>query len=230
MSAIAAPVVTPGTSGTAFGAQTLNFVAGQTSPVTYAQAPVFQAPTVLPTTTSYLQAPTLQAPSVLQAPTALPATSSYVFTTPQVIAAPYAATSVQAAWDNHFDAFGKQDLEKILLDYDESSVLRLWTSDGGEKVEFVGLAAIRGAFTQLFKDLPDLSTLEAPVVDVDAAGNQVFLVWRCPGCGFENVTDTFIFGPDFKIKRQNVVIIKGAKKAEDKKDKTVKKKKGCCSL
>ena len=38
----------------------------------------------------------------------------------------YSPGSVQAAWDNHFSAFGEQDLDKIMLDYTEDSLLRLY--------------------------------------------------------------------------------------------------------
>lgn len=168
-----------------------------------------------------------------QTPVTLPSTASYVYNYGTNYGAPvqtvvvggtaaYFPGSIQAAWDNHFKAFGDQDLDKIMLDYDETSVARVYNNADGKKDEFAGLTAIRGMFEQLFKDLPDLATLEAPIVDVDAAGNQVFLVWKCPGCGFDTATDTFIFGPNFKIKRQNIVI---TKKAEPK---VVKKtKKGC---
>lgn len=146
--------------------------------------------------------------------------------------AAYAPASIQAAWDNHFEAFGKQDLDKIMLDYDETSVARVYNNVDGKKDEFKGTAQIRDMFTNLFKDLSDLATLDAPVVDVDAAGSQVFLVWKCPGCGFETATDTFLFGPNFKIKRQNIVVTKkDAPAAGSKKAGVVKKKptkKGCC--
>jgi len=122
----------------------------------------------------------------------------------------YYPTSVQAAWDNHFDAFGKQDLDKIMLDYDETSVARLYDNTTGQKTEFRGTAQIRQMFTNLFADLKNLDTLSAPVIDVEEDAKQVFLIWKCPGCGYKTATDTFIFGPDFKIKRQNIVVTKEA--------------------
>merc|ERR1712232_264871 len=120
----------------------------------------------------------------------------------------YAPSSVSDAWQNHFDAFGAQDLDKIMLDYDENSVVRIWNNVNEEKFEFKGTEAIRGMFADLFKDLSDLGTLAAPVVDVEDDANQVFLVWKCPGCGYETATDTFIFGADKKISRQNIVVTK----------------------
>merc|ERR1719188_1266950 len=115
-----------------------------------------------------------------------------------------------AARDNHFEAFGKQDLDKIMLDYDETSVARVYDNTTGQKTEFRGTAMIRQMFTNLFADLKDLATLDAPVVDVEEDAKQVFLIWKCPGCGYKTATDTFIFGPDFKIQRQNIVVTKEA--------------------
>merc|ERR1719382_552674 len=117
-------------------------------------------------------------------------------------------TSVQAAWDNHFSAFGKQDLDKIMLDYDETSVVRVWDNSMGQKTEYRGMAQVREMFSCLFADLSDLSTLKAPVVEVEEDMRHVFLVGECPGCGYNTATDTFLFGPDLKIKRQNIVITK----------------------
>jgi len=53
--------------------------------------------------------------------------------------AAYAPMTVQAAWDNHFDAFGGQDLNKIMLDYDETSVVRIYEYPGARKVNSAGL-------------------------------------------------------------------------------------------
>ena len=173
-----------------------------------------------------------QQPVVYMAPVvSSPAPAAYVLPGQSMVGTmPMAATgsgyfpkSVQEAWDNHFDAFGKQDLEKILLDYDQSSIAKIYNNADGSKREFTGLAGIREMFTELFADLPDLKTLEAPVVEVDEPGKTVFLVWKCPGCGFTTATDTFVFGPDFKIKRQNIVITK------ETKEKTKTKKSGMCA-
>jgi len=120
----------------------------------------------------------------------------------------YDPKSVQAAWDNHFAAFGAQDVDKIMLDYDETSVARVHNNVTGETSEFTGLKGVREMFVSLFGDLKDLSTLAAPVITVEEAAKQVLLIWKCPGCGYDTATDTFIFGNDFKIKRQNIVVTK----------------------
>jgi len=111
---------------------------------------------------------------------------------------------VQAAWDNHFAAFGGKDVDKVLLDYTESSVIRVYNNFNGELTIFEGLEGAKKCFTGLFATLTDLSTLEAPVVDVTA--NGVFLVWKCPGMGYQRATDTFLFDSNGKIERQNVVV------------------------
>ena len=166
-------------------------------------------------------------PSVMSAPSPLPQAVAAAPLMPGTGA--YFPKSVQEAWDNHFDAFGKQDVEKILLDYDQSSIAKVYNNVDGSKKEFTGIAGIREMFTELFGDLPDLKTLEAPIVEVDEPGKTVFLIWKCPGCGFNTATDTFVFGPDFKIKRQNIVVTKEGKEKEAKEGKAKTKKSGMCA-
>ena len=115
------------------------------------------------------------------------------------------ASTVTAAWDNHFSAFGGQDLEKILLDYTDESEVIVWDTKTGTRSDFKGLAGVKDLFTGLFAKLSDLSTLAAPLIEVQESSGMVFLVWECPGCGYQKVTDTFIFKGD-KILRQNIVV------------------------
>merc|ERR1712154_547532 len=78
---------------------------------------------------------------------------------PQAVAdGKYAPKSVQEAWDNHFAAFGGQDLAKMLLDYDETSVAQVHNNVTMETTEFAGVEKIKEMFTGLFADLSDLST------------------------------------------------------------------------
>ena len=114
--------------------------------------------------------------------------------------------SVQASWDNHFGAFGSKNVDQIMADYTEASLIKVWNFTKKEKTEYKGLAEIRTCFEGLFATLTDLSGLEAPVIDVDAEGKQVFLVWKCPTSGYTDVSDTFIFDSDHKIHRQNIVM------------------------
>merc|ERR1719464_2116720 len=122
----------------------------------------------------------------------------------------YFPMTVQQAWDNHFSAFGEKNVDKILLDYDETSVIRVYTSGTGALTEFRGTQQVREFFTGCFQDLPDMTTLEAPVKIVEEDYKQVFLVWKCPSSGVVLASDTFIFGPDNKIKRQNITLDKKA--------------------
>ena len=64
--------------------------------------------------------------------------------------------TVTAAWDNHFSAFGGQDLEKILLDYNEESEIIVWDTKTGSRSDFKDLAQIKDLFTGLFAKLSDL--------------------------------------------------------------------------
>ena len=124
---------------------------------------------------------------------------------------------VQASWDNHFAAFGAQDVDRILLDYTEKSTIKVYNQVTDELTEFKGLKAVKECFTGLFSDLSDLSGLAAPAIRVEEAtegkAGMVFLVWRCPSSGYNHATDTFLFDKDGKIAKQNVVIMKPAAEA-----------------
>ena len=124
---------------------------------------------------------------------------------------------VQASWDNHFAAFGAQDVDKVLKDYTETSVIKVYNQVTDELVEFKGLKGVKECFTGLFKDLSDLSGLAAPAIRVEEAtegkAGMVFLVWRCPSSGYNHATDTFLFDAAGKIAKQNVVIMKPAAEA-----------------
>ena len=125
--------------------------------------------------------------------------------------ADYQPASVQAAWDNHFSAFGAQDLDKIMLDYNDASELRCYEHSEGKLSSFKGSAEIRGFFAGLFEMLADLSALAAPVVEVTSdPAKQVYLIWSCPSSGVLSAQDTFIYADDFKIKRQNIAWTKKA--------------------
>jgi len=118
---------------------------------------------------------------------------------------------VQQSWDNHFAAFGGQDVERVLLDYTEDSMITVYDQTSGAQTVHRGLRGVRDCFTGLFARLSDLSDLAAPVIEVHEAANgqpgSVFLIWRCPASGYAEATDTFIFDSRGKILRQNVVVV-----------------------
>eukprot|EP00286_Rhodomonas_abbreviata_P028796 CAMPEP_0181308158 /NCGR_PEP_ID=MMETSP1101-20121128/11300_1 /TAXON_ID=46948 /ORGANISM="Rhodomonas abbreviata, Strain Caron Lab Isolate" /LENGTH=254 /DNA_ID=CAMNT_0023414495 /DNA_START=901 /DNA_END=1661 /DNA_ORIENTATION=- len=117
------------------------------------------------------------------------------------------AKPVQAGWDNHFAAFGAQDVNKILLDYTECSQVIVYDALCDEEVVYRGLDDIRKCFTGLFATLSDLKALAAPVIKVEEAPfASVFLQWMCPSSGIIAATDTFFFDENGKIVKQNVVV------------------------
>jgi glutathione S-transferase len=119
-----------------------------------------------------------------------------------------AGGTVKAAWDNHFSAFGAQDVEKILADYTEESEIRVWDHRTQQMNLYTGLAGVRDCFEGIFNTLSDLSALGAPVQVVqEAPRSQVFLQWSCPSSGILEATDTFTFDASGKIKNQNVVLL-----------------------
>ena len=113
---------------------------------------------------------------------------------------------MQASWDNHFAAFGGQDVDKILLDYTEASVIKVYNQTSGALDEYEGLGRIRECFTGLFESLSDTSGLAAPAIRVEEGegvpAGSVFLVWRCPTSGYAHATDTFLFDDEGKIAKQ----------------------------
>jgi len=121
----------------------------------------------------------------------------------------YNPTSVQDAWDNHFSAFGGQDVDKIMLDYDENSVVRVSTVKPEAEVAtatYDTLEKIKAFFEGAFKALTKPDKITAPVVEVEESPGMVFLVWKAPEDGFISCNDTFVFTKEFKIKWQNVVL------------------------
>ena len=77
----------------------------------------------------------------------------------------YKPTCSEHAFKNHFDAFGEQNLEKIMLDYTEDSVIQVWNWSSNELDEKIGLEAISGMFSGFWQGMaPDgWGKMEAPV-------------------------------------------------------------------
>merc|ERR1719281_1683148 len=135
-----------------------------------------------------------------------------------VVTAP-ATSAVQMAWENHFAAFGAQNLTKIMLDYGAES--KAMFSDNVANDAIVvnnGLTAIEAMFTSLFAELTNRSDLAVPLVhtstfgldgDRNASGlGQTFLIWRSPIDRYAYVTDTFVYNSAGVIIRQNIVAMK----------------------
>ena len=99
-------------------------------------------------------------------------------------------------------------MPKILLDYTGTSQVTVYDATTGKKSVYTGLTEIEECFTELFAALPDLSSLGAPVVQVEEGPfGMVYLVWECPSSGFTHATDTFMFEAETgKIDKQMVVV------------------------
>lgn len=54
-----------------------------------------------------------------------------------------------------------------------------------------------------------MSDLSAPLLDVSEDTKMVFIVWRCLASGMVDANDTFLFGANNKIVRQNVAFRAG---------------------
>jgi len=114
-------------------------------------------------------------------------------------------TPVAASWDNHFNAFGAQDVSMILEDYTEDSAVQVFQEDTQTVDYFYGLAGVEELFTNLFADLWSYDTLAAPQLTVveDYPGS-VFLIWETPEVGVTRAADVFAFSRDGKIYRQYI--------------------------
>ena len=113
--------------------------------------------------------------------------------------------SVQDAWDHQFSSFGQQDLDGILMNYNEKSIITTFDQAEDDLNIYHGIEEIRAFFEYFFESLSDLSDLEAPFFDLSEESKMVFLVWRNTRSGYLDATDTVIFSMDYKIDRQNVV-------------------------
>merc|ERR1712194_325641 len=117
---------------------------------------------------------------------------------------------VADAWDNHFNAFGGQNVTKIMKDYDDSSEVYVFDHSSGNLDTYTGTTEIRSLFEALFISLPDPTDVGAPVqiVEEKETAPYVLLVWKSPRNGYARATDTFVFNnaDTAMIKRQFVVV------------------------
>eukprot|EP00562_Extubocellulus_spinifer_P010649 CAMPEP_0178499064 /NCGR_PEP_ID=MMETSP0696-20121128/15619_1 /TAXON_ID=265572 /ORGANISM="Extubocellulus spinifer, Strain CCMP396" /LENGTH=326 /DNA_ID=CAMNT_0020127725 /DNA_START=96 /DNA_END=1076 /DNA_ORIENTATION=+ len=123
------------------------------------------------------------------------------------MAAAYAPTTVQEAWDNHIGAVATNNLTQVMMDYTEESVLLVHDIGGerGNLQEYRGLEPIEAFFAAVLPTL-DVANFSMPMLDIDEEGRQVFLGWSIPNNGLYQVSDVLEFNPDFTIKYQNTVM------------------------
>jgi len=94
--------------------------------------------------------------------------------------------SVEAVLDHHLDAFVTQDLEMVLEDYDDDSVVVTNTGT------YRGMDEIEELFTAVFDEFSqEGSTVELDQKEV--TGDTAYIVWHgeTPDNDYEFATDTF---------------------------------------
>ncbi len=98
--------------------------------------------------------------------------------------------------EHHFQAFKQNDLDAVMADYTEESVMV--TPDRTA----TGLTGIRENFTGAFQVLPTNGTTITPIKTV-IAKDVAYVIWKAttPTLEFKYATDTFII-QDGKIVRQ----------------------------
>merc|ERR1719506_2217749 len=77
------------------------------------------------------------------------------------------AAKVQAGWNNHFAAFGTQNVTMILDDYTEESQIIVYNANADVATVYEGIAGATMLFNNLFAQLTDLTTLGIPYLQVD---------------------------------------------------------------
>jgi len=117
-------------------------------------------------------------------------------TEPATIDEPTESYDLPAVLDHHLQAFMANDLDEVLADYTDESILM--TPDS----TYTGLDAIGGLFTALFPLFPTEGTTINPD-KIEFSENMAYLVWHgeSPVVSVPLGTDTFIF-KDGKIHRQ----------------------------
>jgi len=121
--------------------------------------------------------------------------------------APTGSGPVHSAWNNIFTAIFIQNVDMILADYTEESVITLYNQVTGEEKVLEGLSGVRVCYQNLFANLHDRSDMGVPIMHIEEGSHaQVFLIWRVPASGYVTAAETFIFSPEGKILRQNVVV------------------------
>ena len=96
-------------------------------------------------------------------------------------------SSTQAVLDHHLQCFGTCDLEGILADYTDESVVLI------PEGELKGREAIRGFFTAAFAEFGRPGTTFA-MKTMLVSGDCAFIVWDAETVDnrFESATDTFV--------------------------------------
>jgi len=134
---------------------------------------------------------------------------------------------VCAGWENHFKWFDAgckaasdgevnevnmtDALDGIMKDYTEDSIVQVFDNRDKQYSKFDSVAKIRTMFDGLFRDIlaakdtpfDAADGVTVPLLEVEK-DRGVFLVWKSNS--HPKATDTFVFNPDGKIIRQNIVV------------------------
>ena len=104
------------------------------------------------------------------------------------INAPVGTLALAAPRNNHATAFVGQDMDLMLKDYTEDSVIEIFDATQSFTVKFKGLSVVKECFEGLFADLGNMSEsgFAAPLLHIeeaDMAGpadhdGMVFLAWK----------------------------------------------------
>merc|ERR1740116_695468 len=99
-------------------------------------------------------------------------------------------------------------MTKIMLDYLDTSIIRIFDYNGDLYSKHEGLAAIEAMFTGLFAAINAGAVggdagVDVRYLDVQPEYKSVFLVWT--SFSHPKATDTFLFDDEGKIVRQNIV-------------------------
>lgn len=116
--------------------------------------------------------------------------------------------AIFAAWDNHLDAFGKKDVDKIMEEYDANSIVEVYDNREKKLDTYEGTARIRTMFEGLFDAITKGAIdgdegVRIGLLEIEPEHNSVFLAWASNS--HPKATDTFVFKGKM-IARQNIVV------------------------
>jgi len=134
-----------------------------------------------------------------------------------VAEAPGVSGAVHKSIAHHNEAFAALDVDKILLDFTEDSILRIFNQADGSFKSFKGLAELRVGFTGLLKKFTNMSDVTVPVSIIEESSHQApgggFTAGSNKASGFRFFSDVFVADANGKLFRQNAFIHHVAPKA-----------------
>lgn len=114
----------------------------------------------------------------------------------------YAPTNSLEVWKNHNDGVVERDVDKLMLDYDDNSVVRVFdfANPTNPPSTFTGPDEIKALLEGFLPNL-DEGCFEVPVVQQEP--DMTLIAWEVPCNGFPWATDTFIYR-DNKIRLHDI--------------------------